>query len=113
MTLERFITVSFFVVSLVGLVVQAWALGRLWRADSRSGLWRTSACRVGCAVLYVLVGINAWALRWAVLQVTFVAFCLTQGTWQINAWLDVRLGAARASRPRPLPAAPLTRKGNP
>lgn len=101
MTVQDAITVAFLVVSLVGLVVQVWALTRLWRTEPGPGLVRTSACRVACAVLYIVVGLNAWCPQWAVLQVTFVAFCLTQATWQINAVLDVRLGCRRRPRARP------------
>jgi hypothetical protein len=100
-TVETAITVAFLVIAVFGLSVQAWALRRLWRAVHMPGLVRTSACRVVCAVLYVLVGLNAWLPKWAVLQVTFVAFCLTQATWQINALMDVRLSRRRKRRPLP------------
>lgn len=98
-TVEEAVTVAFLVVSLLGFGVQGWALTRLWRTEHVPGLVRTSACRVACSVLYVLVGLNAWCGHWAVLQVTFVAFCLTQATWQINAWMDVRLGRRRPLEP--------------
>lgn len=100
MTAEQVVAWSFLAVSAFGLSVQLWALSRLWRARQVRGLARTSACRAGCAVLYVLVGINALDFQWAVLQVTFVSFCVTQATWQINAWLDVRLEHSHHRRPR-------------
>jgi hypothetical protein len=38
--------------------------------------------------------------HYAVLQVAFAAFVITQLTWQINAWLDVRLNRPPRSRKR-------------
>lgn len=90
MTVEQAITVSFLAVSLLSFGVQAWAFHRLNKHGQRDGTWRTAVCRVGCAVIYIVVGANAFVGHWATLQVTFVAFCITQATWQANAWLDVR-----------------------
>lgn len=101
MSAEAVVTVAFLLVSMLGLGVQAWALGRLWRTVHLPGLVRTAACRVGCAALYVAVGVNAWGPQWAVLQASFIAFCVTQATWQINALMDVRLDRRRGRRPLP------------
>lgn len=107
MTSEQYIADAFLVVSVMSLLVQAWALHGLHRRRVRSGVWRTAMCRVGCAVIYVGVGANALVWHWATLQVTFVAFVITQLTWQANAWLDVhkaekpaRLRGGRHRAPR-------------
>lgn len=92
MSAEQAIKWGFLFVSLLGSAVQAWALTRLWRTPHHAGLARTSVCRVGCAVIYVLVGINALAVHWLVSDVAFLAFSVTQATWSINAMFDVRLG---------------------
>jgi hypothetical protein len=91
MTLEQFVTGAFLVIAIVGFGVQTWSLGSLYTSSRRLGLRRTAMCRVGCAVIYIFVGINASALHWLVLQVSFAAFCITQATWQVNALLDVQL----------------------
>lgn len=101
MSFAATITAAFLLVSLVGLGVQAWALTRLWGTVHVPGLVRTSACRVGSALLYVAVGVNAAGPQWATLPTSFVAFCLTQATWQVNALLDVRLDRRRSRRPLP------------
>lgn len=100
MSAEQTIKWAFLFVSLLGFTVQAWALTRLWRTPHHAGLARTSVCRVACAVIYIVVGINALAVHWAVSQVAFLAFSLTQATWLINAALDVRLGTYRAKHRR-------------
>lgn len=97
MTAEQVIADAFLVVSVMSFVVQAWALRGLRRRRVRGGVWRTAICRVGCAVIYVGVGINALRWHWATLQVTFIAFLITQLTWQANAWLDVH----KAEKPVP------------
>lgn len=98
MSAEPAITVAFLSVSVFGLGVQVWALTRLGRSGRIPGLVRTAACRVGSAVVYVLVGVNAWGPQWAVLETTFAAFCVTQATWQVNALMDVRLDHGRGRR---------------
>lgn len=101
MTSETWLATAFLVVSVVALVVQVRALVLIRRQPARPGLTRTAACRVAASVLYVAVGINAATAQWAVLQVAFGAFLLTQITWQVNALLDVRLGRpARDRGPR-------------
>lgn len=89
MSLAEAIAVAFLSVSVLSLGVQAWALHRLRMARIRGGVFRTAWCRVGCSVVYVLVGVNALWGHLATLQVSLFAFLITQGTWQINAVLDV------------------------
>lgn len=94
MSAEQVIEDAFLAVSCLSLIVQLWGLTRLaHRAGTAAarGLFRTSVCRVGCAVLYVYVGLNALVFHCAVLTTTFAVFCVVQATWQINAWADVRL----------------------
>jgi hypothetical protein len=92
MTLAEAIAIAFLAVSGISLLVQSWALHKLRVGRIRGGVYRTAWCRVWCAVLYVLVGTNALTLHLITLQTTFIAFALTQATWQANAWLDVRRG---------------------
>jgi hypothetical protein len=80
--------------------VQSRALTLIRRQPPHAGLTRTAACRVGSSIIYVLVGLNAATTHYAVLQVAFAAFVITQLTWQINAWLDVRLNRPPRSRKR-------------
>lgn len=110
MTPERFVAVAFLFMSTLSLLWQGTALTALVRDSSlRSratiaygGLRRTAACRVGVAVAYVLVGVNALWPRAEVLLVTFGVFCATSALWQLNAWADLRLA-------RRLKTTPLTR----
>ncbi len=99
MTTEQVISVASLLVSLAGLALQGWALKRL--KGTTHQVVRTASCRVACAIIYVLVGTNALFFNWRTLAVAFIAFCITQATWQVNAWLDVRL----AKRQRNLEAA--------
>ncbi len=88
------ISAAFLAISCLSLGVQVWALAHLLngrRGLVRTGLLRTSVCRVGCAVLYVVVGLNAWWFQWSVPITTFTVFALIQATWQANALADVRL----------------------
>lgn len=98
MSVESLIAYAFLAISIFGFVVQTWALTHIRRGDRRPGLVRTAACRVGAAVLYVAIGINAVTWQWATLQVAFVTFFTTQATWQINALMDVRLDDNRKRR---------------
>lgn len=98
MTADPFISWAFLLVSLVGVTAQGWALRRLWHA-SRVGLTRTAVCRVGCAVLYVMVGVNAAGIRWLVPDVSLAVFAVTVSVWIVNGWLDVRLERHGFSRP--------------
>jgi hypothetical protein len=98
-TPEQFVAIAFLCMSALSLLWQGTALTSLVRDSSlRSratvaygGLLRTAACRVGVAVAYVLVGINALWPRVEVLLLTFGVFCGTQALWQLNAWADLRL----------------------
>lgn len=92
MSLAEAIAVAFLAVSGLSLIVQAWALHKLRVGRIRGGVFRTAWCRVGCAVVYVLVGVNALWEHWATLQVSLFAFLITQATWQVNAVIDVRHG---------------------
>lgn len=99
MTAVQVVAYAFLAMSVLSLVWQSTALRALVRDSSlRSratvaygGLRRTAMCRVGVAVAYVLVGINALWPRIEVLLFTFGVFCATQGLWQLNAWADLRL----------------------
>lgn len=104
MTLERTVTVAFLAVSCVSLLVQGWGLRRLaprTRGPVAWALTRTSVCRVGCALLYVYVGMNALVIHQAVLVTTFLVFCVVQATWQVNAFADVRLRRRLDPPPNP------------
>lgn len=100
MSLADAIADAFLAVSLLSLAVQAWALHKLRVARIRGDFYRTAWCRVGCAVIYVLVGINALWFTWKTLQTSFIAFAVTQVTWQANAWLDVRHGRQPPHQPK-------------
>lgn len=101
MSAEKFVAVAFLVMSALSLVWQSTALQALVRDSSlRSratvaygGLRRTAMCRVGVAVAYMLVGVNALWPRVEVLLATFGVFCATQALWQLNAWADLRLAS--------------------
>ena len=114
MSLQVATELAFVVISLGAVGVQCWALRRLLVPGAlatryvRRALRRTAACRLGCAGLYVSTGINALLVHWQVITVTFAAFCMVQCTWQINAWLDVRVRRA-ADLPPVLPDVGLTR----
>lgn len=99
MTPEKFVAVAFLGMSVLSLVWQGTALLALVRDSSLQsratvaygGLRRTSICRVGVAVAYAVVGMNALWPRVEVLLFTFGVFCATQAVWQLNAWADLRL----------------------
>jgi hypothetical protein len=82
---------AFLAVSCVATVWQSWMYNELLtrRAAVNRGLIRTSLCRVGAGVLYVLVGINALFFREFVLQIAFGAFAFTQLMWCLNGLADV------------------------
>lgn len=111
MNAERVIVFLYLTMSAVSLVWQGSALIRLVRdSDLRSratatygGLRRTSICRVGAAIAYVLVSLNALWPRFEVLIFTFVVLSLIQTVWQLNARADLRL--ARRLRTAPLKAS--------
>jgi hypothetical protein len=98
-TPEKFVAVAFLCMSALSLLWQGTALRTLVRdSDLRSrataaygGLRRTATCRVGVAVTYVLVGINAIWPRVEVLLLTFAVYAVVQAIWQLNAWADLRL----------------------
>lgn len=101
MTAEDAITFAYLAVSALSLLVQARHLYRMRRARAGHGLARTAWCRVGCTVLYVLVGVNALAGHWAVIQCTFAVYATTAVTWWVNSILDDRLTRpARVKRRR-------------
>lgn len=100
MTAEDAITFAYLAVSALSLLVQARHLYRMRRARAGHGLARTAWCRVGCTVLYVLVGVNALAVGWAVIQSTFAVYATTAVTWWINSLLDDRLTRPRRRRHR-------------
>jgi hypothetical protein len=112
---ERSVAIAFLAMSVISLGWQMVALRRLQRgsnACSRAtpaygGLLRTAVCRVGCAVAYVIVGINALWPRVEVLILTFAVFCAVQGVWQLNALADIRLGGRLRSVPFALRRAAL------
>ncbi|MDQ2739694.1 MAG: hypothetical protein M3Y35_13995 [Actinomycetota bacterium] len=91
MSIKDLIADAFLAISVVGFIVQTWALGHIRRGTQRPGLVRTAGCRVAAAVLYLIIGVNAVTWQWATLQVAFAGFFITQATWQINALMDVRL----------------------
>lgn len=99
MSAEQTVAVAFLCMSTLSLLWQGTSLVALVRDSSlRSratiaygGLLRTASCRVGVAVAYVLVGINAIWPQVEVLILTFAVFCATQAVWQLNAWADLRL----------------------
>lgn len=91
----------FITVSTVSLAVQVTSLFRLHHVPADGtvtarlayqGLLRTSRCRVGVAVTYLLVGVTALcAPARSVGLVTLAVFCCIQVLWQVNSLLDVRL----------------------
>ena len=99
MTAVKVVAFLFLAMSLASMFVQITALRRLHRGSSPQsratpfygGLRRTAICRVGCAIAYVAVGINALWPRIEVLVFTFAVFCAVQAVWQGNAWADLRL----------------------
>lgn len=109
MNAERAIVFAYLTMSVVSLIWQGLALVRLvGDSDLRSrataaysGLRRTSICRVGAAIAYVLVSANALWPKFEVLIFTFVVLSLIQGVWQLNAWADLRLARRLRSAPRP------------
>lgn len=104
MTAEEAITFAYLAVSGLSLLVQARHLHRMREAKAGHGLTRTAWCRVGCSVLYVLVGVNALAVHWAVIQTTFAVYATTAVTWWINSILDDRLTRPpRTKRPKRRP----------
>jgi hypothetical protein len=100
MSLADAIAVAFLSVSLLSLAVQSWALHKLRVGGIRGDFYRTVWCRVGCAVLYVLVGANALWLHLVTLQTSFVAYFLIQVTWIANSRLDVRHGHNPPHQPK-------------
>lgn len=109
MSAERIIVLAYLTMSILSLLWQGLTLLRLIQDStlrsratiSYRGLLRTSICRVGAAVAYVLVSVNALWPRFEVLIFTFVVLWLIQGIWQLNAWADLRL----ARRLRAVPPA--------
>lgn len=93
MTAEQSITDAFLLISCLSLVIQAWGWQHLRQAPEAVGraLLRTATCRVGCAVLYVYVGLNAFWFQWAVTSTTFTVYGVVQVTWWLNMAADVRL----------------------
>lgn len=112
------INTVFLVVSLVSLLIQAFALGRLraWPATRGNdtavyrGLLRTSVCRVVAAGLYVLLG-TASLLTGTTLALLLALSVFTgvQLLWWGNATADVRLRRRLAHdlrTPPPPPSSP-------
>lgn len=93
MNLDQLIKVAFLAMSCLSLAVQSVTLRVLRRAPlAADSLIRTAWCRVGCAVLYVYVGVNALLWQWNTLTTTFLVFFMVQVTWQVNAGLDIVAG---------------------
>lgn len=107
MSASQVIVYAYLAMSVASLIWQGSALIRLIRDSSlRSrataaygGLLRTSICRVGAAIAYVLVGVNALWPRFEVLIFTFVVFCLIQAVWQLNSLADLRLAERLRATP--------------
>lgn len=78
-------------VAIMSLVVYLLALGRLLTRPRRPGLVRTAACRVGAAVLYVVVGLTATLGYHGAPVVALATFIAVQLVWQSNAIADVAL----------------------
>lgn len=87
------------VVAIVSLTVYLLALERLLTRPRRAGLVRTAACRVGVAVLYVIVGLTAATGYHGAAAVALVTFIAAQLVWQANSVADVAL-TRRSPRPR-------------
>ena len=100
MTLTQAISVAFLTVSLLSLAIQSWALHRLRIEHIRGGVFRTVWFRVICAVLYVLVGVNALWEHWVTLQISLLAFFITQAIWVTNTVVDVKHGRRPPYHPR-------------
>jgi hypothetical protein len=90
--------IPFLLVSCVAALWQSWMCYQLIAPRDAirgtvisRGLIRTSACRIGAAMLYVLVGINALFVHWLDLQVAFGVFAATQLMWCINGFADIQL----------------------
>jgi hypothetical protein len=106
---DRVVTIAFLIVSTISIVWQGLALIQLMRdsslrsraTDAYRGLRRTSICRVGAAIAYVLVGVNAIWPRFEVIIFTFVVYSAIQTLWQLNAWADLRLARRLRVAPRP------------
>ncbi|MGH3796034.1 MAG: hypothetical protein ACREQ5_38970 [Candidatus Dormibacteria bacterium] len=79
------------VVAIVSLTVYLLALERLLTRPRRAGLVRTAACRVGVAVLYVIVGLTAATGYHGAAAVALVTFIAAQLVWQANSVADVAL----------------------
>jgi hypothetical protein len=99
-TSEHAISIVYLAISLVSLCIHGWAVWSLWRAKAQKVLTRTTACRVVCSLLYIGVGVNALTRSWAVTNVSLTIFGLTQAIWDLNSWLDKRLGVPRKQRRR-------------
>lgn len=115
---ETIITWVFLAVSVVSLVIQLAALGRLrsWpdtpttRSDAMyRGLVRTSTCRVVAAAGYVLLGAANLFDRDTLLSLLFALslFASVQVLWWGNAAADLRLRRRLA----PGPPSPMERGG--
>jgi hypothetical protein len=107
MSAEKVVAIAFLIMSGISMTWQGSTLWRLVRdsslrsraTDAYSGLLRTSICRVGVSLAYVLVGVNAIWPRFEVLIFTFVVFCAIQAVWQLNSWADLRLARRLKSVP--------------
>jgi hypothetical protein len=98
-TLERAIALAYLVMAVLNLAWQGATLRHLVKGstvDSRltpfyRGLLRTARCRVGAALLYLGVGLNALYPRLEVALVTLGVHALTMGVFGLNALADMRL----------------------
>lgn len=100
MSLDEAIAVAFLAVSVLSLAVQSWGLHRLRVGQVRGGVFRTVWFRVVCAVIYVLVGVNALWEHWVTLQVSLFAFFITQGIWVTNTVVDILHSHKPPHRPK-------------
>jgi len=92
------VAAAFLTVSCVAFTAQLLTLRQLRAPGGTSrdaavyrGLVRTLACRVGVAVLYIAVGVNALVIKFDLAVVTLAAFGFTQCIWLANSRADVRL----------------------
>lgn len=92
--------VTFLVVSLVSLGVQALSLWRLLQVQaarsatgkmSAGGLRRTSISRVVAAMAYVVAAVYSLVMPELTALLSLVTFSAVQIMWQLNAVADVRL----------------------
>lgn len=102
MSLNDAIAVGFLAVSLLSLTVHSWALHKLRAGGVRGDFYRTVRARVGCAVLYCLVGANALWLHFVPLTASFATYAVIQLTWMHNSRIDVRHGRNPPRQPKHL-----------